>query len=178
MGISGGVDSAVAALCLLRSGYDVQGLHMTNWDEHDAYCTAAADYQAARRVCEELGIPLHRVNFSAAYRKQVFADFLAEYAAGRTPNPDVLCNRYIKFGAVSSSTRGVSARNGSRPDTTRRLSKESGTRLLKAADTAEGSDLFPARGGTGGPVSGPLSDRRADEGAGAANGQRRGAAQP
>ncbi len=78
--LSGGVDSAVAALSLLRQGLRVEGLHMTNWDDDDGYCSAAADYQDARRVCIELGIPLHRVNFSAEYRDQVFAHFLAEYA--------------------------------------------------------------------------------------------------
>jgi len=98
--LSGGVDSAVAALCLVRAGHDVQGLHMTNWEDDDGYCTAAGDYQDARVVCDDLGIPLHHVNFSREYREQVFASFLMEYKAGRTPNPDVLCNREIKFGAL------------------------------------------------------------------------------
>lgn len=98
--MSGGVDSAVAALTLLRAGHPVEGLHMTNWEDDDGYCTAARDLQDARRVCEDLGIPLHHVNFAAEYREQVFADFLRECEAGRTPNPDVLCNREIKFGAL------------------------------------------------------------------------------
>jgi tRNA-specific 2-thiouridylase len=98
LGVSGGVDSAVAALLLQQQGYTVEALHMTNWDEDDSYCTAAADYQDARKVCQHLGIPLHRVNFAGEYQERVFADFLAEYRAGRTPNPDILCNRYIKFG--------------------------------------------------------------------------------
>ncbi len=98
LGVSGGVDSAVAALLLKEQGYEVEGLHMTNWDEDDSYCTAAADYQDARKACEHIGVPLHRVNFAKEYQERVFADFLAEYRAGRTPNPDVLCNRYIKFG--------------------------------------------------------------------------------
>jgi tRNA-specific 2-thiouridylase len=98
--LSGGVDSAVAALCLLRAGHAVQGLHMTNWEDDDGYCSAAGDYQDARVVCEDLDIPLHHVNFAREYREQVFASFLAEYKAGRTPNPDVLCNRQIKFGAL------------------------------------------------------------------------------
>ncbi len=98
VGMSGGVDSAVSALLLRDAGFDVQGLFMSNWDDGDAYCTAAEDFQDARRVCEVLGLPLHRVSFAAEYRERVFAHFLREYQAGRTPNPDVLCNREIKFG--------------------------------------------------------------------------------
>jgi tRNA-specific 2-thiouridylase len=98
VGMSGGVDSAVAALLLRDAGFSVQGLFMSNWDDEDAYCTTAADFQDARRVCEILGIALHRVSFADQYRERVFSLFLREYAAGRTPNPDVLCNREIKFG--------------------------------------------------------------------------------
>ena len=98
VGMSGGVDSAVAALLLRDAGYSVQGLFMSNWDDDDSYCTTAADFQDARRVCEILGLPLHRVSFAEQYRARVFSVFLREYAAGRTPNPDVLCNQEIKFG--------------------------------------------------------------------------------
>ena len=98
LGLSGGVDSAVAALLLKDDGYDVHALHMTNWEDNDGYCTAAADLQDARHVCEQMGIPLHHANFAAQYRDQVFQYFLDEYRKGRTPNPDVLCNREIKFG--------------------------------------------------------------------------------
>ena len=98
LGLSGGVDSAVAALLLKDEGYDVHALHMTNWEDDDGYCTAAEDLQDARRVCEQLDIPLHHANFARQYRDQVFEYFLEEYRKGRTPNPDVLCNREIKFG--------------------------------------------------------------------------------
>ena len=99
VGMSGGVDSAVSALILLERGYDVAGLFMKNWDEDDGteYCTAEADHADAADVCERLGIPLHAANFSAEYWDNVFEAFLADYRAARTPNPDVLCNREIKF---------------------------------------------------------------------------------
>lgn len=97
--LSGGVDSAVAALLLKQQGHRVEALHMTNWDEADEYCTAGSDLRDASSVCRDLGIPLHHVNFAAEYRARVFAGFLAELRAGRTPNPDVACNRHIKFGA-------------------------------------------------------------------------------
>lgn len=99
VGISGGVDSALSAWRLQRAGYRVSGLFMVNWTEDDAgYCTSADDFQSARAVCRELAIPLHRVDFSTEYRRAVFEPFLREYAAGMTPNPDVLCNRAVKFG--------------------------------------------------------------------------------
>jgi tRNA-specific 2-thiouridylase len=87
----------------------VQGLHMTNWDEDDDYCEAAQDYQDARQVCAEMGIPLHHVNFAKEYREKVFAHFLDEYRAGRTPNPDVACNRQIKFGDCLDYARRLGA---------------------------------------------------------------------
>jgi len=99
LGLSGGVDSAVAAVLLAEAGALVEALHMTNWEDDEGYCTAAEDLQDARRVCDRLEIPLHHVNFANEYRERVFDYFLAEYRAGRTPNPDVLCNREIKFGA-------------------------------------------------------------------------------
>jgi tRNA-specific 2-thiouridylase len=106
--LSGGVDSAVAALLLRDAGLAVQCLHMSNWED-DGYCDNAREFQDARRVCLELGLPLHRVNFAREYREQVFADFLAEYRSGRTPNPDVLCNRHIKFGVMRSYAKRLGA---------------------------------------------------------------------
>jgi len=99
VGMSGGVDSSVTAHLLVQQGYQVEGLFMDNWDEDDVYCTAAQDYQDARRVAESLGIPLHKANFAQEYKDRVFAYFLDEHKAGRTPNPDVLCNREVKFKA-------------------------------------------------------------------------------
>ncbi len=101
VGMSGGVDSAVAALLLLQQGYEVIGLFMQNWEEkdEDGYCAAEEDYKEAYKVCQQLDIPLHGINFSGEYRERVFNYFLAEYQAGRTPNPDILCNKEIKFKA-------------------------------------------------------------------------------
>ena len=110
VGMSGGVDSSVTAWLLQQQGCDVQGLFMSNWDEDESgYCTAAQDFQDARRVCEQLGIPLHKVSFAGEYRDRVFAYFLEEYRAGRTPNPDVLCNREIKFGVCFDYARRLGA---------------------------------------------------------------------
>ncbi len=99
VGMSGGVDSSVSALLLQQQGYEVEGLFMKNWDEDDGteYCTAKQDLADAQDVCDKLGITLHTANFAAEYWDNVFEYFLAEYRAGRTPNPDILCNREIKF---------------------------------------------------------------------------------
>ena len=99
VGLSGGVDSSVSALLLLKAGYRVAGLFMKNWEEDDGseYCTAKQDLSDAQAVADQLGIELHQANFAAEYWDNVFSHFLTEYEAGRTPNPDVLCNREIKF---------------------------------------------------------------------------------
>lgn len=99
VGMSGGVDSSVSALLLLQQGYQVEGLFMKNWDEDDGseYCTAKEDLSDAEKVCNTLGIHLHTANFAAEYWDKVFEYFLEEYRAGRTPNPDILCNKEIKF---------------------------------------------------------------------------------
>lgn len=100
VGMSGGVDSSVAALLLKNQGYNVIGLFMDNWEEKDdcGVCTATEDYEDVRRVCTAIDIPYFSVNFAKEYMDKVFATFLSEYEKGRTPNPDVLCNREIKFG--------------------------------------------------------------------------------
>jgi tRNA-specific 2-thiouridylase len=101
IGMSGGVDSSVAAWLLREQGYQVEGLFMKNWeqDDKDGYCAAAVDLADAQTVCDQLGIPLHTVNFSEDYWQRVFSHFLTEYENARTPNPDVLCNKEIKFNA-------------------------------------------------------------------------------
>lgn len=110
VGMSGGVDSSVATQRLQQEGFEVQGLFMSNWDEDESgYCTAARDYQDARKVCEQLGVPLHKVSFAGEYRDRVFQYFLDEYRAGRTPNPDVLCNREIKFGVCFDYAKRLGA---------------------------------------------------------------------
>ncbi len=100
VGMSGGVDSSVTALMLKEQGYSVIGLFMKNWEEKDALgrCTSTKDYDDARKVCDKIGIPYYSVNFSKEYYERVFEYFLKSYREGRTPNPDVLCNREIKFG--------------------------------------------------------------------------------
>lgn len=101
IGMSGGVDSSVAALLLKQQGYDVIGLFMKNWDDTDekGFCTATEDYADVAKVCEQIGIPYYSVNFEKEYWDRVFEYFLEEYRNGRTPNPDVMCNKEVKFKA-------------------------------------------------------------------------------
>ena len=111
VGMSGGVDSSVAALLLKEQGYQVVGLFMQNWEERDenGACTADEDFEDVVRVCGLLHIPYYTVNFAMEYRERVFSYFLDEYAAGRTPNPDVLCNREIKFGPFKKYAKDLGA---------------------------------------------------------------------
>jgi len=140
--ISGGVDSAVAALLLQQQGYRVQGLHMTNWDEDDDYCEAARDFQEARKVCADLDIPLHHVNFTREYRDKVFADFLEEYRRGRTPNPDVACNRQIKFGDCLEYALRLGADKVATGHYARIEQHGDGFQLLKGADHGKDQSYF------------------------------------
>ncbi len=143
VGLSGGVDSAVAALCLKQQGWEVQGLFMSNWEEdEDGYCTAAEDFQDARAVAQELGIPLHRVSFAAEYRERVFEYFLSEHRAGRTPNPDVLCNREIKFGVALRYAERLGAECFATGHYARLLSGAGGPELHKARDAAKDQSYF------------------------------------
>ncbi len=143
VGLSGGVDSAVAALLLKERGWDVQGLFMSNWDEDDdAYCTAAQDFQDARAVAAELSIPLHRASFAPAYRARVFQHFLAEHRAGRTPNPDVLCNREIKFGVALTWAQRLGATHFATGHYARLEAAADGVALCKAHDDGKDQSYF------------------------------------
>lgn len=142
VGMSGGVDSSVSAWLLRNQGYEVEGLFMSNWDEdEDGYCTAAQDFQDARKVCDQLGIPLHKVSFAGEYRERVFAYFLEEYRAGRTPNPDVLCNREIKFGVCFDYARRLGAEWVATGHYAR-VRHEPETALLKGLDPAKDQSYF------------------------------------
>jgi tRNA-uridine 2-sulfurtransferase len=140
--LSGGVDSAVAALLLVEAGWDVQGLFMSNWDDADTYCTAAQDFQDARAVARELAIPLHRASFAAEYRARVFEHFLAEHRAGRTPNPDVLCNREVKFGVAQRHARRLGADWFATGHYARVAHTSEGPALFKAVDAAKDQTYF------------------------------------
>ena len=142
LGLSGGVDSAVAALLLKDAGADVHALHMTNWEDDDGYCTAADDLQDARLVCEQVDIPLHHVNFSKQYRDRVFEYFLDEYRAGRTPNPDVLCNREIKFGVFREHAKRLGGEFLATGHYARSAAIDGETALLKAVDLNKDQSYF------------------------------------
>jgi tRNA-uridine 2-sulfurtransferase len=142
VGLSGGVDSAVAALLLKDAGADVEALHMTNWEDDDGYCEAARDLQDARRVCEQLGIVLHHANFAKQYRALVFEHFLAEYRAGRTPNPDVLCNREIKFGVFRDYAKRLGGELLATGHYARTARVDGEPALLKAADADKDQSYF------------------------------------
>lgn len=143
VGMSGGVDSSVAALLLLEQGFDVIGLFMHNWEEEEnGVCTSAQDWQDVQAVCGKLKIPHYSVNFSSEYMENVFKHFIAEYDAGRTPNPDVLCNREIKFGAFYEYAKKLGAdylATGHYAD----ISFENGSvQLLKPADSHKDQTYF------------------------------------
>ena len=144
VGMSGGVDSSVAAYLLMEQGYQVEGLFMKNWDEDDGtdYCTAKEDLADAQSVCDSLGINLHSANFAAEYWDNVFEHFLKEYSAGRTPNPDVLCNREIKFKAFLEYASELGADFIATGHYVRKQTVDAETFLLKGLDNNKDQSYF------------------------------------
>lgn len=144
VGMSGGVDSSVAALLLKEQGYDVVGLFMKNWDEPDpnGSCNAEADYGDVKDVCAKLDIPYFTCNFQKEYMERVFAQFVEEYGKGRTPNPDVLCNREIKFGPFIDYARKLGADYIATGHYCNILKQNGRTYLAKAADANKDQTYF------------------------------------
>lgn len=144
VGVSGGVDSAVATFLLREQGLSVQGVFMKNWDEDDTaeYCSAAVDLKDAQTVCQQMGIPLHARNFASEYWDNVFSYFLDEYRAGRTPNPDVLCNREIKFKTFLEYALDIGADHIATGHYARVDYRDGYYRLLKARDGNKDQTYF------------------------------------
>ncbi|MGL5267057.1 MAG: tRNA 2-thiouridine(34) synthase MnmA, partial [Plesiomonas shigelloides] len=145
VGMSGGVDSSVSAYLLQQQGYQVEGLFMKNWEEDDTdeYCSAAQDLADAKAVCDKLGIKLHTVNFAAEYWDNVFEHFLEEYKAGRTPNPDILCNKEIKFKAfLEFAAEDLGADYIATGHYVRRGEKEGKAQLLRGLDNNKDQSYF------------------------------------
>lgn len=142
--MSGGVDSSVSAFLLRKHGFQVEGLFMKNWEEDDdeEYCTAAVDLADAKKVCRQLDIPLHTVNFSSEYWNRVFDCFLSEYQAGRTPNPDIICNREIKFSVFLDHALGLGAEHIATGHYARCESDGSSICLKKGRDTGKDQSYF------------------------------------
>jgi tRNA-specific 2-thiouridylase len=144
VGLSGGVDSAVSAWLLKRAGHEVVGLFMKNWegDDDDAYCSANVDFVDAAAVADVLGIEIEHVNFAAEYRERVFAEFLREYRAGRTPNPDVLCNAEIKFKAFLDHALRLGAQAIATGHYARVRERDGCCQLLKGLDPLKDQSYF------------------------------------
>ena len=144
VGLSGGVDSAVTAHLLKQQGYDVLGIFMKNWDGDDDsdYCSSNVDFVDAAAVADVLGIEIEHVNFAAEYKDRVFAEFLAEYRAGRTPNPDVLCNAEIKFKAFLDHALRLGAEKIATGHYARVRETAAGFQLLKGLDPAKDQSYF------------------------------------
>ena len=144
VGMSGGVDSAVAALLAKRAGHEVFGLFMKNWedDDNDEHCSTREDLIDAAAAADRIGIDLEAVNFSAEYKERVFAEFLREYAAGRTPNPDVLCNAEIKFRAFLDHAMRLGAEKIATGHYARLGLEGKATRLLRGKDNSKDQSYF------------------------------------
>ena len=144
VGMSGGVDSSVSALLLMQQGYQVEGLLMKNWEEDDGteYCTAKEDLADAQSVCDTLGITLHTANFASEYWDNVFEHFLEEYKIGRTPNPDILCNKEIKFKAFLEYALALGADYIATGHYVRRGEQDGQPVLLKGLDGNKDQSYF------------------------------------
>lgn len=142
VGISGGVDSSVACYLLKKQGHEVIGLFMINWDENDGQCSAADDYEDVKRVCTKLDIPYFSVNYAKEYYDRVFQYFLNEYKNGRTPNPDVLCNREIKFGPFLDKARQLGADMIATGHYAKTCRKDGKVYLQKAHDLSKDQSYF------------------------------------
>ena len=144
VGMSGGVDSSVSALLLKQQGYPVTGMFMKNWEEDDRFgaCPAAQDAADAAAVCEKLGLKLHTRNFAAEYWDNVFEHFLAEYRAGRTPNPDILCNREIKFKTFLEHAEDLGAESIATGHYVRRHQSGDRWQLLRGLDRNKDQSYF------------------------------------
>lgn len=144
VGMSGGVDSSVAAVILKEQGYNVIGLFMDNWEEKDEneVCTSVEDFEDVKRVCEKIGIPYYSVNFAKEYMDRVFKYFLKEYKSGRTPNPDVLCNREIKFGPFLEYAKTLGADLIATGHYAKTITKDGVTKLYRAKDDNKDQTYF------------------------------------
>lgn len=142
VGISGGVDSSVAAYLLKQQGHDVIGLFMVNWEESDGSCTAETDFEDVKRVCSKLGVPYFSVNYAKQYYDRVFTYFLEEHKKGRTPNPDVLCNREIKFGPFLEQAKKLGADMIATGHYAKKIEKDGKFYLAKAADESKDQSYF------------------------------------
>src|SRR5574344_234392 len=144
VGISGGVDSSVAALLLKEEGYDVTGIFMKNWDDTDenGFCTAEEDFEDAVAVCNQIGIPYYSINFEKEYYDRVFTYFLDEYKKGRTPNPDVMCNKEIKFKAFLDFAKNLGADYLATGHYARVDRKDGETKMLRGLDNNKDQTYF------------------------------------
>lgn len=142
VGVSGGVDSSVAAYLLKEQGHDVIGLFMVNWEEQDGTCTAETDYEDVKRVCNKIGIPYFSVNYAKEYYDRVFKYFLEEYKNGRTPNPDVLCNREVKFGPFLEQAKKLGADKIATGHYAKKIEKDGKFYLAKADDLNKDQSYF------------------------------------
>lgn len=142
VGVSGGVDSSVAAYLLKQQGHEVIGLFMVNWEEIDGTCTAEQDFEDVKRVCNKIGIPYFSVNFAKEYYDRVFEYFLDEYKKGRTPNPDVLCNREVKFGPFLEQAMKLGADKIATGHYCKKIEKDGKYYLAKADDLNKDQSYF------------------------------------